>query len=229
MDSRGPYKSIDDFRADIEIASTRERLSEGVVQCLWDAANSARVLRGRSVGRDRHTARDHRDKAEAISNAAGRLLKLLASFDHIGEAISSGYLVPERKEREVVAYDNLFDLVVDFADWPTAVRIRPLLPQLKREADEWAKRAKRVAAFSPGRPADKVRLGLSGFVGFHLASEGVHLTKTKDGTFARVLAVVQYAAGFRRDQFADVERDVLFAIGHSKVIAILKRRDQAAT
>ena len=167
---------------------------------------------------DSERARHHRQldrqalAAEAIRKQADSLIRVLEkSQQSVRDGLSAGHLprsygfLPattgsRRKPR------SLADLLGSWDAADTAVEV---VGQLAAEAKEWERVARMQARRRPGRDSG-IRRHLARWVGYQLAREGITLTTTKSGCWARVLAVMNRAVGLGVEpyQFRDLESEL---------------------
>ncbi len=96
--------------------------------------------------------------------------------------------------------------------WSSVMEARGALTRLTQDAAVVVSRSRKRARRPVGPRPDKNRQILSQWVALQMLHAGVQPSKAKTGTFARVLCVVQTAAGYQNRTLDNVERDVRYAL-----------------
>lgn len=210
-----------EFLADLERAlRSHKRLVAKIGPRLWDAARYTHEEASKKSGRPDLKAHD--DLAQEIVRRARRLEKVLAHSERqVAQAISLNYLKgvfrPQDADGEMVSLGSLGTASLT---WRAATNVRDALRPLIEEATAWEFEIK--SGQRRGRKTDIARVRLGEYVAFQLHSVGIDLTKSKNGVFARVLAVVQTAAGFGARTGGDTERDVRRILGDPALLKYLR-------
>lgn len=178
--------------------SQRERsIALSLQPVLWEAAELIRAfpLRGYELTIEAsNAARAEAERADEIAQLATKLLKRLPKEWRVGDVL---------------------------AGWSSSIlEAQPVLARIVQDANVTAAGARRRAKRQAGRRPNWNREDLSEWVALNLFEAGVRPTTTKTGPFARVLAVVQRAAGLGD---RNVERDVRNALKNEWVVRHLAK------
>ena len=147
--------------------------------------------------------------AEAIRKHADFLIRVLEESQRsVREGLLAGHL--PWSDGSLPAATGSRTKPRSFADllgyWEAADTAVEVVGQLAAEAKEWEAAARMQARRRPGRDSG-IRRHLARWVGQQLAREGIRLTTTKSGCWARVLSVMNHAVGVsvKPYQYRDLE------------------------
>jgi hypothetical protein len=205
-------------------------LTRTVSPILWKGAQQVRRMDMSVDDRRRDAAAAEAAAATRIATHARALLTLLERLD---PAIRTAFVRGDLP-RTLEGWERFRPRAASSQDWSdwgwdACVHAREWLPVMIRESDQWASATRVRAKRSRGPRFNPSRIFLSEWVAIQLARAGVRPTKAKNGVFARVLAVAQAAAGFRRRTAPNLERDVRRALSTTSVVERIARELQQTT
>ncbi|PYR92897.1 MAG: hypothetical protein DMF84_11560 [Acidobacteria bacterium] len=153
--------------------------------------------------------------ARTIADKARDLAEILKKTEpQFWETRERGYLEFNWTPEARAAASSLADLT----SWPPAVYAHKVLMDLAAAAERWHDLAQRDSR-KRGRPSGRRRIHLASWVAIHMLHAEVPITKSKEGTFARVLSLVEYYSGMPE---ADVQRSVRYAFDNDGVKELLQ-------